>query len=299
MFGFPKGQIMFYLNKGRSTAVPLVSEGASGRVPSPHLLPRWRRMTSDAFWVTLPFVALLVIWQGAVTFWNIPPQVFPSIGAVVAKLIEVVHSGQVLTDMNASLGRIAIGATIAVLSGIPFGILMGTIRPLSEFFSPLLRFSVGISGIAWVPLATLWLGYGPFVCIFIIWNSVFFAIVYSTMLGVSTINRDLIRAARAAGAGPFRTFFEVFLPGSLPAIMTGLRSGLGYGWRGLIAAEMIATNAGFGYSIFIAQKYYDTAEIVMIMIILGILWLTIDRVLLGPLERRTIKRWGMTGGTDP
>jgi taurine transport system permease protein len=73
-----------------------------------------------------------------------------------------------------------------------------------------------------------------------------------------------------------------------------MRVGLGYGWRGLLAAEMIATSSGLGYSLFLAQKNYLTSDLVLIMIVIGILWLIVDRITLAPLERNTIQRWGMT-----
>jgi ABC-type uncharacterized transport system YnjBCD ATPase subunit len=86
---------------------------------------------------------------------------------------------------------------------------------------------------------------------------------------------------------------EVLLPGALPNIVTGIRTGLGFAWRGLIAAEMIATNVGLGYMLFVARDFYRTEVIVLGMIVIGLLWLLIDRLLLAPLERRTIERWGL------
>jgi NitT/TauT family transport system permease protein/taurine transport system permease protein len=86
---------------------------------------------------------------------------------------------------------------------------------------------------------------------------------------------------------------EVLLPGALPNIVTGIRTGLGFAWRGLIAAEMIATNVGLGYMLFVARDFYRTEVIVFGMIVIGVLWLLIDRLLLAPLERATIERWGM------
>lgn len=86
---------------------------------------------------------------------------------------------------------------------------------------------------------------------------------------------------------------EAELPGALPNIVTGIRTGLGFAWRGLIAAEMIATNVGLGYMLFVARDFYRTEVIVLGMVIIGVLWLLIDRLLLAPLERRTIERWGL------
>ena len=86
---------------------------------------------------------------------------------------------------------------------------------------------------------------------------------------------------------------EVLLPGALPNIVTGIRTGLGFAWRGLIAAEMIATNVGLGYMLFVARDFYKTEVIVLGMIVIGVLWLLLDRLLLAPIERATSERWGM------
>jgi NitT/TauT family transport system permease protein/taurine transport system permease protein len=254
---------------------------------------RSRKRLADAAWFTAPFVVIVAIWYAVVATTGVPTRIFPQVNDVLTTFVRVASSGQLVNDLVASLQRVFIGLGLALVTGVPFGILMGASRLASDFFSPLLRFSVAISGIAWIPLATLWLGYGPHVCIFIIWNSVFFAVVYNALLGVRSIDGDLKRAALSLGAGRARMFWEVLLPGALPSIVTGMRVGLGYGWRGLLAAEMIATSAGLGYSLFEAQKHYDSAEIVLIMVIIGTLWLIMDRVMLAPLERRTIQRWGM------
>ena len=254
---------------------------------------RARKRIADALWFTAPFVVIVAVWYAVVAATGVPTRIFPQINDVVQTFVRIASSGQLVNDLVASLQRVFIGLGLALVTGVPFGILMGASRLASDFFSPLLRFSVAISGIAWIPLATLWLGYGPHVCIFIIWNSVFFAVVYNALLGVRSIDGDLKRAARSLGASPGRLFWEVLLPGALPSIVTGMRVGLGYGWRGLLAAEMIATSAGLGYSLFEAQKHYNSAEIVLVMIIIGTLWLAMDRLMLAPLERRTIQRWGM------
>ncbi len=255
---------------------------------------RLARQAENAAWLIGPFVVLGLFWYIVVAATCGPARRFPQVNDLVSAGERIIASGQLLRDRQASLGRVLIGSGLAVATGVPFGILMGSNRIVSEFFTPLLRFSVSLAGIAWIPLATLWLGYGQPVCIFIIWNSVFFAIVYSTMLGVRSIDGDLRRAALSLGASRFRLYSEVLLPGAMPAIVAGLRMGLGFAWRALLAAEIIAANSGLGYSIFMAQRYYDTAEIVMIIIVIGTIWLVVDRAFLCPFERRTVQRWGMT-----
>ncbi|MFP5407140.1 MAG: ABC transporter permease subunit, partial [Gammaproteobacteria bacterium] len=125
-----------------------------------------------------------------------------------------------------------------------------------------------------------------------IFNAVFFVVAYNTLLGVASIPMSLRHAAASLGASRWHMLTVVLLPGALPNIVTGMRTGLGFAWRGLIAAEMIATNVGLGYMLFVARDFYRTEVIVFGMIVIGVLWLLIDRLLLVPLERATMERWG-------
>ncbi|WP_129669008.1 ABC transporter permease [Phytoactinopolyspora endophytica] len=251
------------------------------------------RRLKAAFWFVVPFVVLIVIWAVVVEVSGVERRTFPQVTDVARAFGDMWSSGELFTHAGASLGRMGLGVVAALLTGIPFGVLLGSSRVAAAFFTPLLRFSVALAGIAWIPFATLWLGYGERAVIFIVWNAMFFALAYNTMLGVQRIPTQLIRAARSMGTPRHRMFVEVLLPGALPNIVTGLRVGLGYGWRGLVAAEIIAASAGLGYSIFLAQKFFRTDVIIAFMILIGVLWLIIDRGLLAPLERRTVERWGM------
>ncbi|MEV1329325.1 ABC transporter permease [Micromonospora costi] len=253
--------------------------------------PRARLVS--AFWFVLPFVLLIVVWAVVVAVTNTPMRVFPQVTDVLAALREMWVSGDLFRHLGASLRRVGVGAAIAVVTALPFGVALGVSPTLAAFFAPLLRFSVALAGIAWIPIATLWLGYSDSAVIFIVWNAMFFALTYNAMLGVQQIPIELLRAARSMGTGRVRMFFEVLVPGALPSIVTGLRIGLGYGWRGLVAAEIIASSAGLGYALFLAQTEFSTDVVITAMVIIGVLWLTMDRLLLAPLEHRTVERWGM------
>lgn len=246
-----------------------------------------------AFGFVVPLIVLLLIWEAVVRGFNVNPRVFPSIEPVWRAGIESIRDGSLLLHIGASLGRIALGTVIGILVAVPLGIAMGTNRSVSAFFTPLLRFFSVLAGIAWIPIATLWFGYGFGAITFVIFNAVFFVVAYNTLLGVTGIPMALRHAAASLGASRWQLFHEVLLPGALPNIVTGIRTGLGFAWRGLIAAEMIATNVGLGYMLFVARDFYRTEVIVLGMIVIGLLWLLIDRLLLAPLERRTIERWGM------
>ncbi|RDJ25066.1 ABC transporter permease [Bosea caraganae] len=240
-----------------------------------------------------PLAFLVVVWAIVVPVFQVNPQIFPSVPAVFRAGLDSILNGTLIVHVGASMGRVILGTVLAVLVAVPLGILMGISKGVSDFLTPLLRFFSVLAGIAWIPLATLWFGYGFGAIIFVIFNGVFFIVVYNTLLGVSTIPLSLRNAAASLGAGPWALFTEVLLPGALPNIVTGIRTGLGFAWRGLIAAEMIATNVGLGYMLFVARDFYQTEVIVFGMIVIGVLWLLIDRLVLAPLERATVERWGL------
>lgn len=240
-----------------------------------------------------PLALLVVIWAIVVPVFEVRPQIFPSVSSVFAAGVAGLRDGTLLTHVATSLARVAIGTVLAIIVAVPLGILMGISNGVSAFLTPLLRFFSVLAGIAWIPIATLWFGYGFGAIVFVIFNAVFFVVVYNTLLGVSTIPMPIRNAAASLGAGRLAMLSDVLLPGALPNIVTGIRTGLGFAWRGLIAAEMIATNVGLGYMLFVARDFYQTEVIILGMIVIGTLWLLIDRLILAPLERATIERWGL------
>lgn len=240
-----------------------------------------------------PLLALVAIWAAVIPLFDVNPRVFPSVGAVGTAALDSIRDGTLFAHVGASLLRVALGTLIGIATAVPLGIAMGVSPTVASFLTPLFRFFSVLAGIAWIPIATLWFGYGFGAIVFVIFNAVFFVVAYNTLLGVRTIPPTLRNAAASLGAGRWALLTEVLLPGALPNIVTGIRTGLGFAWRGLIAAEMIATNVGLGYMLFVARDFYRTEVIVFGMIVIGVLWLLIDRLLLVPLERATIERWGM------
>ena len=254
---------------------------------------RLQQRLSSAFLFLLPFIVLLVLWAVLVPYFNVNQRLFPHLGAVWQAGVESIQDGSLPQHIGASLLRVTVGTVLALVAAIPLGIAMGVSPVVSMFLTPLFRFFSVLAGIAWIPIATLWFGYGFGAITFVIFNAVFFIVTYNTLLGVSTIPLTVRNAAASLGASRTAMLTEVLLPGALPNIVTGIRTGLGFAWRGLIAAEMIATNVGLGYMLFVARDFYRTEVIVLGMIVIGVLWLLLDRLVLAPLERRTIERWGM------
>lgn len=254
--------------------------------------PRFRRLLTTATFLA-PLLVMVLLWQGLIRVFNVNPRVFPDVESVARAGLETLQDGSLLRHVGASLGRVAVGTLLAIVISIPLGVAMGLSPAISGFLTPLFRFFSVLAGIAWIPIATLWFGYGFGAITFVIFNAVFFVVTYNTLLGIASIPMPLRHAAASLGAGGWTMLTQVLLPGALPNIVTGVRTGFGFAWRGLIAAEMIATSTGLGYMLFLARDFYRTEVIVFGMIVIGILWLLFDRLLLAPLERSTIERWGL------
>ena len=147
-----------------------------------------------------PLLALIALWEVIVRTFDVNPRVFPDVESVVRTGLETIQDGTLIRHIGASLGRVAVGTSLAIAVSIPLGVAMGLSRGVSSFLTPLFRFFSVLAGIAWIPIATLWFGYGFGAITFVIFNAVFFVVAYNTLLGVSSIPLPLRRAAASLGA---------------------------------------------------------------------------------------------------
>jgi NitT/TauT family transport system permease protein/taurine transport system permease protein len=173
------------------------------------------------------------------------------------------------------------------------GIGIALDKHVAGFCEPLVIFFQSIAGIAWVPLAVIWFGFGQGTVIFVVANAVFFIVLFNTITGVQSVQPALKQVVLTLGGSGWDVLREVVLPGAMVNIFAGLRTGLAFGWRALVAAEMIAGNIGLGYMTLEAAQWYKSGVIVAGILVIGCLWLLMDRLLLRPIELRTVERWGL------
>jgi NitT/TauT family transport system permease protein len=173
-------------------------------------------------------------------------------------------------DIWASVRRVLIAFTAALAIGIPLGLYMGWSRRFREYTFPLLELVRPIPILAWVPLAIITFHGSELPVLFLTFLAAFFATTLNTLLGVQSIDRDLLRAARCLGARPRDVFCDVVVPGALPYIFTGLQIAMGVAWFSLVAGEMIAGRHGLGYLINSSYTTTRYPTIVIAMITLGV-----------------------------
>jgi len=241
----------------------------------------------------VPFLPIIALWA-AVAHAEIFPRVFfPGPGEVMTSFITLTYKGILPAYLEDSVVRLFFGAAMGMAIAIPLGILIGLSRRAHQAFWPILLFFQAIGDIAWLPILLIWFGFGMTTMTFIIVYTVLFPVVLNTVLGVRSVKVEMYRAAQSLGASRTRILWEVVIPSALPNIITGLRNGLGYGWRALIAAEMIVGTSGIGFMMFDARRAGSVVEILVGMIVLGLLWYVVDAWILAPIEKATGKRWGL------
>ena len=242
---------------------------------------------------TLPFVLILGAWALLPYVADYPSYMLPSIGTVLDYARESMLDGSLPRDVLASLARLLIGFVIGMALAIPLGLAIALNRYVADLFRPVLSFLQAIAGIAWVPLTIIWFGMGNGTVIFVIANTIFFAALYNTVIGVQSIPLALHRAVRSHGGRGLALLANLILPGAMVQILLGIRTSVAYGWRALVASEMIAGSNGLGYMTIEAVQWQRTEKIILGMIVIGLLWVLMDRVVFTPIERRTVGRWGL------
>ena len=231
--------------------------------------------------LTLAGLALFFgIWTLAGALELAPRRFLPMPWDVVERallLTERPFSGQTLQGhLIVSVERYMRGFILAVVVGVPLGLLMGWYRWLDYMVQPVFDSLRFVAPIAWVPYAALWFGTGSGGPTMIIFAGAFPPCLINAYRGARYVEPRFIEAAQTLGASGLRIVREVLLPASLPSIIAGMRISAGAGWQSLIGAELIAANAGVGLMMVRGQAALDTSIVMVGMIAVGAIGLAID-----------------------
>jgi len=237
---------------------------------------------------------LLAAWQVSVPIVGLSPYFYPAPTDVVAAFADLMRKGILPVYFADSMERYFAGLAAGALLGIAGGVLIGLNRKAAIALSPMLKFLFAIVEVAWIPIFVIWFGYGVKTIVLALVYVVFFPVLYNTLLGVRTAPQIVVNALRSLGATKLQVLRYAILPAALPGIITGLRVGAGFAFRGLVFAEIVAAKTGIGYLIFEGAQTQQTARTIVGMIVMGLTWLAIDQCYLRPVERATIQRWGLT-----
>lgn len=243
----------------------------------------------------LPFAVAILAWWAIWAVFDPPEIILVSPASVFGSFLDAIAEGVLPTFIARSLARLAIGTLIAIGIGVPMGWLLGLDEDVAQAAEPVMRFFNAVSGIAWLPAMIIWFGFTETTIQAVIVYTMIFPVAFNAMIGVRTIPRRYRDVCRTLGAGTPRIIKDVYMPGSFPSVMTGLRLGIGFGWRALIAGEFVVgttAGGGLGFFIFDARTQGVIGKVMAGMIVLGLLWLLMDRLILRPIEESINVRWG-------
>lgn len=223
---------------------------------------------------------VLVGWEVMSRLHLVSPVFFPPPSAIWQALLDFLRTGfygsTLLGNVLASVARVLVGFVVAVVIGIPLGLVMARSDTVYDIIDPILEFIRPVPPLAYIPLLVVWFGIGELPKIVLIAVGTLPMIVFSTVAGVRSTSAQRVSVARCLGASEWQVFWHVYLRSSLPEIFTGLRVGVGIAWSSLVAAELIAAQAGLGWMISIAGRELQVAYIFIGIVLIGALGYLMD-----------------------
>lgn len=239
--------------------------------------PRWRYGTNVIVY-GVSIAIFVLAWQWGSASFSVP-RLFPSPERTGITLVELVRNGSLIRDIGASLGRILAGFALGSVLGFALGLLMGASARLRYIVDPYVNFLRFISGIAWIQLATLWLGLGESPKIALVAYVTIFAVAINTLAGFRAIPRNRIRAAQSLGASSLQLFLWIALPSCIHFALQGMRLAMAGAFLTVVAAEMIAANSGIGFLIHSSRQFMATDAMFVGILALGLLGYLADKAL--------------------
>ncbi len=226
----------------------------------------------------LGIILLAVIWQGASWSGIWSSYILPSPGKVAKALWTMMESGVLWQHIFVSLKRVFQGFSIAFLLAFAGGAAAYELPGIEEYYKGFLEFMRNVPPISLIALLILWFGIGETSKIIIIVLASFFPMYLNIRKGFVSIDKKLLEVGQAFGFGRWRQFIRIVLPGAVPDILVGMKVGLGYSWRAIIGAEMIAASKGIGYLILDAQQMSRSDKVVAGILTIGAVGIACDKV---------------------
>ena len=256
-------------------------------------------------WTNLPsilrrsilVVAIIIVWQAWISLFHVPQLLFASPIDVVRTLTVDIANGSLVAATVHTLEILILGMAIGAALGVlfaAFGVLSNVghdlLRVFSSAFNPL-------PAIAVLPLAMLWFGLTPRSIVFVVALATVWPVAINTESGFRTISSTLRMVAQNLGLRGSRLVFDVLLPGALPQIITGAKTSWAFGWRTVVAAELVfgvaGAAGGLGWYISNARYYLQTPAMFAGLVTISVLGLFVEAIF-NSIEHRTVVKWGMS-----
>lgn len=228
--------------------------------PASTPLPRgaWWHGRRDLLLSLGSVAVLLIAWEWAARSGAANPLFTSSPSRIVTAFVGQAQNGELWDDMAVSAQEFGLGLVMAIVVGVPLGMLIGWYQPINAILGPYVTFLYSTPRVALLPLLIIWVGIGIDLKISIVFLGAVFAILITTSAGMRSIDTSLLNMARSFCATDLEIFRGIALPGSVPFILSGIRLGIGHGLTGVVVGELYASTAGIGHMISVAGNTFQT-----------------------------------------
>ena len=238
-----------------------VNETIAQSVPPVRTPPQVPQFVQSFAWgvvAWLPVIVLLIAWEVVARSGTVTPFMLPSLTRVVGRIYGETMSGELPIAVGLTLWRAIAGFVIAAVLGIVLGLAMARVRFIYWFFDPIISVGFPIPKIAFLPIIVLWLGFFDVSKITMIAFNTIFPVVTATIVGVYSVEKEIIWSARNLGTSERAMLWEILLPAAMPQIFTGLQVALPIALIVGILTEMAMGGYGVGGSMQTASRMADS-----------------------------------------
>ena len=237
---------------------------------------------------------VLIVWFAVCKAGIFSSYVLPSPVKVWNTFWKMLLSGEIFKDIAVSFVRVLKGFFIAF--GLAF--VMGTVGVFvpnsKKYYDSILEFFRNVPPLSMIPLLILWCGIGETTKVVIIVLASFFPMYLNIVKGFASCDQKLLEVGEVFGFSKTAKFIRIMLPYSLADILVGMRIGMGYSWRAIIGAEMVAASTGLGHMILFAQQMSRTDKVIVGIFVIGIVGIVTDRIF-GAIIKKIFKGNGEHG----
>ncbi len=266
-----------------STAAAAASEPAANPI-GPRLAALGRSVATNVVPPVLVIGVLLVLWE---LLCHRPGAGLPPPSRVVTETWDLIvdpffdNGGTdkgLFWHISASLQRVFMGFSIAVVVGVALGTLVGQSTWAMRGLDPLFQVLRTVPPLAWLPLSLAAFRDGQPSAIFVIFITSVWPIIINTAVGIRNIPQDYRNVAAVLRLNGFEFFWRIMVPSAAPYIFTGLRIGVGLSWLAIVAAEMLIGGVGIGFFIWDAWNSSKMSEIILALVYVGLIGFVLDRI---------------------
>ncbi|MDY6062350.1 MAG: ABC transporter permease [Erysipelotrichaceae bacterium] len=195
----------------------------------------------------------------------------PSPMMIVNSFIELLLDGTLINNILISLKRVLGGYVIALVLAMSLAIILLRYRQLNDYLNWILQFLRNVPPLSLIPLLILWFGIDEGSKLIIIILASFFPMFLNIDKGFKSVDTKLIEVGKSFNFNDYQLFKKIIFPSAVPDILIGMRIGLGYSYRAIIGAEMIASSSGLGYMINFYRSLSQTDVVMVGIITIGLL----------------------------